>query len=210
MISSAAIRLPREVEYPSARAVEDFDRDYLLDLAQAGSRDSWPLVGDRAHVEAICREFGAAADELQLEQERHADTRAELDTAADRLAEQMAENASLLARTAGLDAELAAQRQLARQFDLQLSTARGIGATFARAYRNERRAACDLTALLERALAAAMRAPSIAAAMATYAKVEEELRRDTLEIVERAESARLVIEADDGTTAHVVEIGGAL
>jgi hypothetical protein len=53
-------------DYPIARHdPADWDREYLLDVAAAAKRDSWPLVGCRDLVEAICRDYGAIALELQ-------------------------------------------------------------------------------------------------------------------------------------------------
>lgn len=45
-------------------------REELLDLAYEATRDSWQLVGSRAHVEAICADYGAMALELARERER--------------------------------------------------------------------------------------------------------------------------------------------
>ena len=52
--------------YPALRRREDFDREYLLDVAAAatarprpGSLPAcWPLLDDREHIEAICRDYG--------------------------------------------------------------------------------------------------------------------------------------------------------
>jgi hypothetical protein len=47
---------------------DECTRDDLLDLAVEAQRDSWPLVGSRDHVEAICADYGRLA--LELEDER--------------------------------------------------------------------------------------------------------------------------------------------
>jgi hypothetical protein len=63
-------------DHPPYRKPDDWDREYLLDVAQAATHDSWPLVGRRHLVEAICADYGAVYAELQAEVERHAETRA--------------------------------------------------------------------------------------------------------------------------------------
>jgi hypothetical protein len=61
---------PRQSTYPASRPADEWDREYLLDVAAAAQRDSWPLVGQRDLVEALCRELGAVASELDAERER--------------------------------------------------------------------------------------------------------------------------------------------
>ncbi len=65
-IGSAALIYP----YPEYRELGDRPREYLLEVARAGQRDSWTLVGDRGLVEDICREFEIVNDLLTEEQDR--------------------------------------------------------------------------------------------------------------------------------------------
>ena len=65
------IAVPR---YPEVRHHDAFDRDYLLDVAAAATARtspgsppaSWPLLDNREHVEAICRDYGELAAESSL------------------------------------------------------------------------------------------------------------------------------------------------
>ena len=61
-------------DYPPFRDPADYDREFLLDVAAAATRDSWPLVGRRDLVEAICADYGKAITEAQGERERHEST----------------------------------------------------------------------------------------------------------------------------------------
>ena len=119
----------------------------------------------------------------------------------------------------------------------QLTLSRGIAATYAGMYqrtheqlesarreiaelraqvRDHRLAAAntalELTSALEHALQAALGAPSISDARKLYDAVDREMRdaRGTLDDLERAENARLLIRTDDGTSVRVEQIGGAL
>lgn len=53
----APTRLPA-VAYPAARTVEEFDDEYLLDVAAAAVVDSWPLTANRDAIEGICALLG--------------------------------------------------------------------------------------------------------------------------------------------------------
>lgn len=58
------------IPYPEYREPDQRDREWLLDVAAAACRDSYPLVGDRDLVEAICRDYGITAGQLRDEYER--------------------------------------------------------------------------------------------------------------------------------------------
>lgn len=121
------ILVPR---YPEPRRREDFDREYLLDVAAAatarprpGSLPAcWPLLDDRDHIEAICRDYGELdvdhrllAEQLDEAKRALTEARAELAierathaATAERLTAARAGAVRLLMRSMLLVAELAA------------------------------------------------------------------------------------------------------
>ena len=103
------IAVPR---YPEVRHRDAFDREYLLDVAaaatvrtQPGSLPAcWPLLDDRDHVEAICRDYG----ELDVE---HRFTAEQLEEAQRRaVAAERARDQAIAARDQAV-ADLARERE---------------------------------------------------------------------------------------------------
>lgn len=58
---------PPAPAYPAGRPRDDWDREYLLDVAAAAECDSWDLVGDRDLVEAICRDYVQVSNQIGSE-----------------------------------------------------------------------------------------------------------------------------------------------
>lgn len=118
------------IEYCSP---DQYDREYLLDAAAAGSRDAYSLCGKSELVQAICDDYGLVAfdssvhkdqrdrerqraqsleDDIATERNRHQVTVLDLETARERLAdveaELMVERAEV-ARLQTMNAKLSAQ-----------------------------------------------------------------------------------------------------
>jgi len=70
MVSTAQQPRTKAPVYPVFRPSEEWDREYLLDVANAAAHDSWSLVGNRDLVEAICRDYVELAAQRVLDTER--------------------------------------------------------------------------------------------------------------------------------------------
>lgn len=111
------------------------DREYLLDVAVAATRDSWPLVGDSDLVEAICADYGRlAADyalatdqrtsleaELARERASHDETAAQLARVLRDALAQAATQTQALAQGEMLRIAALAEAQRLRELSIQLS-----------------------------------------------------------------------------------------
>jgi len=58
-------------EYPPYWPLEEWDRNYVLDLAAAARHDGWDLCSHTLHVERVCAELCDVAAELALEKDKH-------------------------------------------------------------------------------------------------------------------------------------------
>lgn len=112
------------VAYPEYREPDQRDREWLLDVAAAACRDSYPLVGDRGLVEAICRDYGITAGQLRDEYERADMLTHDLATAEVQLEIARGVAAKALLELAAARNELAAARNELEDLRLMLATER--------------------------------------------------------------------------------------
>jgi len=76
-VCEPVVTVSAQVEY--RRDPEQWDRDYLQEVAGASQYDSYDLCGNSSMVSAICRDYGEAVHEAQVANSQLAAARAEIE-----------------------------------------------------------------------------------------------------------------------------------